>query len=428
MLRKPALQLPRHRRSWRHRGRQRVRGDPYVISSAANPTRSRPTTPPRWTPPSPAPARPPIRTSSARTSSSTPPRRAEVATWRTLVPDGLYVECTDARGCLSGGDGIAYDPATGEIDARLSTDAGNVVSFGTDGGLFAPPPGRRRWRPRLADGRPDCLRHRHGRRPLRGDRRGRSRPGSARRRHQPPGGRPHGLQLECDDVRGCFTATGPATTTRPPARSAWKSAPTRGTRRSSARTAGSSPRPGLRPLCQAGDTNSVDTTVNGSGTAAVTVRREGRRHRGPGVERPGEGRQWPCRRSVCRRRQPAGVRCGRQAVRASGPAAGDRLWPPGRGHRGLPSGGFPDRRQPGVDDRLELRPGGELDAALRPVRGALWTPPEHTSAAVTVQQNHSDRHADGQCGDRLRAGRPVAWAEATYTADSLTTCRGCRTR
>ncbi|MDX3345881.1 hypothetical protein PV387_03380 [Streptomyces sp. ME02-6987-2C] len=52
-------------------------------------------------------------------------------------PDGVYVECADVRGCLSAGDGIAYDPASGEIAARPSTDAGNTVTFGSDGGLYS---------------------------------------------------------------------------------------------------------------------------------------------------------------------------------------------------------------------------------------------------------------------------------------------------
>jgi hypothetical protein len=52
--------------------------------------------------------------------------------------DGLYAECADVRGCFSAGDGIDYDPATGEIAADLSTDAGNAVVFGSDGGLYAP--------------------------------------------------------------------------------------------------------------------------------------------------------------------------------------------------------------------------------------------------------------------------------------------------
>ncbi|CAL9538029.1 hypothetical protein [Streptomyces sp. enrichment culture] len=60
-------------------------------------------------------------------------------------PDGLMVtpgavSCDDVRPCLSAGDGIAYDPGTGEISARPSTDAGNVLGFGTDGGLLVPGP------------------------------------------------------------------------------------------------------------------------------------------------------------------------------------------------------------------------------------------------------------------------------------------------
>ncbi|WP_328427915.1 hypothetical protein [Streptomyces sp. NBC_00443] len=53
-------------------------------------------------------------------------------------PDGLYVECADVRTCFSAGDGAAYDPATGEISARVSADAGNAVTIGGDGGLYAP--------------------------------------------------------------------------------------------------------------------------------------------------------------------------------------------------------------------------------------------------------------------------------------------------
>ncbi|WP_433379428.1 hypothetical protein [Streptosporangium sp. CA-115845] len=51
-------------------------------------------------------------------------------------PDGLYVECTQVRGCLSAGPGVSYDPATGEIAANISSDAGNQVSIGGDDGLY----------------------------------------------------------------------------------------------------------------------------------------------------------------------------------------------------------------------------------------------------------------------------------------------------
>ncbi|MFD5570480.1 hypothetical protein [Streptomyces cadmiisoli] len=53
-------------------------------------------------------------------------------------PDGLYVECADVRGCFSAGDGAAYDQTTGEISARVSGDAGNTTTLGTDGGLYTP--------------------------------------------------------------------------------------------------------------------------------------------------------------------------------------------------------------------------------------------------------------------------------------------------
>ncbi|MFZ4266623.1 hypothetical protein, partial [Streptomyces arboris] len=53
-------------------------------------------------------------------------------------PDGLFLECEQVRGCLSAGDGAAYDEATGVISARPSTDAGNSLAFGMDGGLLVP--------------------------------------------------------------------------------------------------------------------------------------------------------------------------------------------------------------------------------------------------------------------------------------------------
>lgn len=45
------------------------------------------------------------------------------------------------RACISAGDGIDYDPATGVITADLSGDAGNALIIGGDGGLYAPSSG-----------------------------------------------------------------------------------------------------------------------------------------------------------------------------------------------------------------------------------------------------------------------------------------------
>ncbi|MGW2766247.1 hypothetical protein [Streptomyces sp. NPDC001275] len=53
-------------------------------------------------------------------------------------PDGLFVECADVRTCFSATDGATYDPATGKIGAKVSTDAGNQTTIGGDGGLYTP--------------------------------------------------------------------------------------------------------------------------------------------------------------------------------------------------------------------------------------------------------------------------------------------------
>ncbi|MFZ4160418.1 hypothetical protein ACOZDE_18605 [Streptomyces griseoincarnatus] len=49
--------------------------------------------------------------------------------------------CEDVRSCLSAGDGIAFDQATGVISADLSTQAGNNLTIGPDGGLMVPTAG-----------------------------------------------------------------------------------------------------------------------------------------------------------------------------------------------------------------------------------------------------------------------------------------------
>jgi hypothetical protein len=59
----------------------------------------------------------------------------------TAGPDGLAVACEDVQDCvgqaIAAGQGVAYDDAGNAISALLSADAGNVVAFGSDGGLFA---------------------------------------------------------------------------------------------------------------------------------------------------------------------------------------------------------------------------------------------------------------------------------------------------
>ncbi|MEC3995155.1 hypothetical protein VSR01_17095 [Actinacidiphila sp. DG2A-62] len=187
-------------------------------------------------------------------------------------PNGVYVECADVRGCLTGGDGIAYDPATGEIDARPSTDAGNVVTFGTDGGLFAPAAAATIVEPQDSTTVDVTV----------------SGTGTAADPYEvsaavildpaPPGGGtnllgagPGGLSLECDDVRGCFSATGPAT--YDPATGTFGvelSADPGNTTVIGSDGGLFTPPPGAAAptVVQAQDSPTVDVTVSGTGTAA----------------------------------------------------------------------------------------------------------------------------------------------------------------
>ncbi|MET9462421.1 hypothetical protein ABZY05_46740 [Streptomyces canus] len=124
-------------------------------------------------------------------------------------PEGLFVECADVRTCFTAGDGIDYDQSTGEIAAKVSTDAGNVVTFGTDGGLYAPTSGGGGTVVQAGD-TPTANNTVTG-------------TGSPGDPYivstdvildpAPPGGgsnllqeSPDGLFVECADVRGCFTA------------------------------------------------------------------------------------------------------------------------------------------------------------------------------------------------------------------------------
>lgn len=52
---------------------------------------------------------------------------------------GGYQGCGAVTACVGGslGPGLLYNPTTNTIQARLSTDAGNGMSFGSDSGLFA---------------------------------------------------------------------------------------------------------------------------------------------------------------------------------------------------------------------------------------------------------------------------------------------------
>lgn len=57
----------------------------------------------------------------------------------TILGDGLAVTCESVQDCVGQAldDGLEYDDANNQIRAKLSTDVGNSIAFGTDGGLYS---------------------------------------------------------------------------------------------------------------------------------------------------------------------------------------------------------------------------------------------------------------------------------------------------
>lgn len=269
-------------------------------------------------------------------------------------PEGLSLECADVRGCFSAGDGAGYDPATGVITARVSADAGNTTVFGSDGGLFTPDGG---------GGEPTALGVTDSTTldlTVSGT-------GTAADPYDitgavildpaPPGGGdqllqegPDGLSLECADVRGCFSAGDGA---------------------------GYDEATGVitaRPSTDVG--NSVSYGTDG-------------------------GLLVPSAEAL-------DVGCGLQ----------------GAGTAASPLAAFPIAgEQPWTDD-WDCDPVANSTLKCDPSTGALWAPPEHTSAAFTTQQNHPlGTPTIGPTGGFAIVDQ-TAWSEGAYTADSLTACRG----
>ncbi|MEW2066642.1 hypothetical protein [Streptomyces sp. NPDC007346] len=272
-------------------------------------------------------------------------------------PDGLSLECADVRGCFSAGDGAGYDEATGVITARVSADAGNTTSIGTDGGLFTP----------AADAAEPTAIEAADSSTVDTEVTG---AGTAADPYvvtssvildpAPPGGGdqliqsgPDGLSLECADIRGCFSAGDGA---------------------------GYDEATGVitaRPSADAGN-----TLVYGADGGLLVP---------PGAAA-----------------EPLEVGCGLQ----------------GEGTAAAPLTAFPVAgEQPWTDD-------WDCDAAANstlkcdPGSGALWTPPEHTSAAITYQQLHPMGTPEMPATGTVVIIDGTAWAEGAYEADSLTTCRG----
>ncbi|MEV6738721.1 hypothetical protein AB0N14_18020 [Streptomyces sp. NPDC051104] len=187
-------------------------------------------------------------------------------------PEGLFVECADVRTCFSATDGATYDPATGEIGAKVSTDAGNQVKIGTDGGLYAPPASSSA--PTVVQaGDTDTIDATVSGTGTAADPYVVS--GAVRLDPTPPQGGsnligtgPEGLYLECADVRGCLSAGDGVTYDAATGVIAAKISGDAGNTTKIGADGGIyTPAPAGTAL-QAADTNTVDTTVSGTGTAA----------------------------------------------------------------------------------------------------------------------------------------------------------------
>ncbi|MFC8723766.1 hypothetical protein [Streptomyces bacillaris] len=376
-------------------------------------------------------------------------------------PDGLFLECEQVRGCFSAGDGADYDPATGVVSARLSTDAGNTAVFGTDGGLLVPPGGTAE--PTAVEGGDSTTVSTE----VTGTG-GTADPyvvtSSVILDPAPPGGGDQllqegqdGLYLECEQVRGCFSAGDGA---------GYDEATGVITARPST-DAGNSleygtdggllvpPGGGDPTAVEGGDSDTVATEVTGTGTAAdpyVVTSSVILDPAPPGggdqlLQTGPDGLYLECEQvrgcisagDGAGYDEATGVITARPSTDAGNTLEygtdGGLLVPgaaelevgcglQGAGTAASPLAAFPVAgEQPWADD-------WDCDAAANstlkcdPDTGALWTPPEHTTAAFTIQQLHPMGTPVMPATGNVVIIDGTAWAEGAYDADSLTACRG----
>ncbi|MDH6489671.1 hypothetical protein [Streptomyces sp. SAI-127] len=340
-------------------------------------------------------------------------------------PDGLFVECADVRQCFTAGDGAAYDQATGEISARVSADAGNTTTIGADGGLYTPAAATA-----LEEADTPTVDV-----TVTGS-------GAAGDPYQvaaavildatPPGGGsnllqegPGGLFVECADVRQCFTAGDGAAYDPATGEFAARLSTDAGNTVAFGTDGGlyAAGGGGAPSVVTAGDTPTLNATVTGTGAA---------------------GDPYVVSGDVVVAPEPNGVEAAASGLLVAPSAdAGNRLAfggdgrlfvppvpPPevgcglqGDGTAASPLAAFPIAGSQLWTDDWDCDPVANSTLKCDPSSGALWTPPEHTSAAATLQQNHPlGTPTIGVTGFILVDS--TAWSEGTYTADSLSDCRG----
>ena len=377
-------------------------------------------------------------------------------------PDGLFLECEQVRGCFTAGDGAGYDETTGVITARPSTDAGNSVAYGTDGGLYAPTGG-------AAD--PTVLEAADSSSvdtEVTGAGTAASPfvvTSSVILDPAPPGGGdqliqsgPDGLFLECEQVRECFSAGDGA---------AYDPATGVITARVSADAGNSTvfgsdggiftPAGGGGEPTALGvtDSTTLDLTVSGTGTAADPYDITGTvildpappgggdqlLQAGPdglfleceqvrGCFTAGDGAGYDETTGVITARPSTdagntveyGTDGGLLVPAAAALEVGCGLQ--GAGTAASPLAAFPVAGEEAWTADWDCDPAVHSTLKCDPVSGALWAPPEHTSAAVTLQQNHPMGTPTIAPTTGFIIINNTVFSEGTYTADSLTTCRG----
>ncbi|MFJ4627188.1 hypothetical protein [Streptomyces sp. NPDC088847] len=300
-------------------------------------------------------------------------------------PDGLYVECDDVRGCLSAGDGIAYDTATGEISARVSADAGNQTTIGTDGGLFTP---ASTTAVEAADSPTVDV-------TITGT-------GAAGDPYEvaaavildptPPGGGsnllqdgPDGLFVECADVRGCLSAGDGIDYDTATGEIAAQISGDAGNTTTIGTDGGIYTPTPAATVVQAADTSTLNATVNGTGTAGDPYVVSGDVIVAPednGVEATASGLLVA----------PSADAGNRLAF-----GADHRLYVPpdvigcglqGDGSAGSPLEAFPIAGSQAWSDDWACAAAAHSTLKCDPASGALWTPPEHYTAADHLYQEH----------------------------------------
>jgi hypothetical protein len=373
--------------------------------------------------------------------------------------NGLYLECAQVRTCFSTGPGATYDPATGVIGARLSTAAGNGMSFGPDGGLYSTASaggtvvtaGDTNTVDNTVTGAGTA-----------------ASPyvvtSAVKLEPTPPGGGSNliksdanGLYLECAQVRTCFSA-GPGATYDPATGVIGAKISTDAGNATVLGSDGgiySPPGGGTPTVLQVGDTNTVDNTLTGAGTAAspyVVTSAVKLEPTPPGggsnlIKSDANGLYLECAQvRTCFSAGPGatydpatGVIGAKISTDAGNTTVfgtdGGILTPAaaalvtGCGLSGAGTAASPLVALPVAASR-EWSTDWSCDAAANstlhcdPTTGTLWTPPEHTSAAVTIQQNHPLGTPTIGAGGGYIIVDSTAFSEGTYTADSLTACRG----